>query len=70
MNFKNILTIIFVIFGQIACASPRRAQPARLGGKGNMRGLYARSSGLSPRQMVMLRKRMDLVNRRKYGRFA
>ena len=63
MNFKMILTIIFVFFAQTVCA-------AWLGGKGNMRGLLTRSSGLSPRQMILLRKQLHLIQQRKYGRFA
>ena len=63
MNFKLILTIIFVLFAQMVCA-------ARLGGKGNMRGILTRFSGLSPRQMILLREKMAEIQRRKYGRFA
>ena len=46
MNFKMILTVVFVLFAQMVCA-------ARLGGKGNMRGILTRFSGLSPRQMIL-----------------
>ena len=63
MNFKMILTIIFLIFVTASAG-------ARLGGRGNMRGLLTQSSGLSPRQMMMLRKKLYLVQKMKYGRFA
>ena len=63
MNFKMILTMILLICVTVSTA-------ARLGGKGNMRGLLARSSGLSPRQMTMLRNQLHLARKRKYGRFA
>ena len=58
-----ILTMIVLICVTVSTA-------ARLGGKGNMRGLLARSSGLSPRQMTMLRNQLHLARKRKYGRFA
>ena len=63
MNFKMILTMILLICVTVSTA-------ARLGGKGNMRGLLARSSGLSSRQMTILRNQLYLARKRKYGRFA
>ena len=63
MNFKLIITAIFLLFITASSA-------ARLGFKGNMRGLLTRASGLSPRQMMMLRKQLQLAQNRRYGRFA
>ena len=63
MNFKMIATLMFLIC--TTCSSA-----ARLGKGGNMRGLLTQSSGLSPRQMMILRKELYLVQKRKYERFA
>ena len=63
MNFKMIFTIIFLIVITSSSA-------ARLGGKGNMRGMLTRASGLSSRQMILLRKQLYFAQKRKYGRFA
>ena len=58
-----ILSIILVVMATLSTAS-------RLGFNGNMRGLLDRASGLSPRQMILLRKQLYLAQKRKYGRFA
>ena len=58
-----ILSIILVVMATFSTAS-------RLDFNGNMRGLLDRSSGLSPRQMILLRKQLYLAQKRKYGRFA
>ena len=63
MNFKMIFTIIFLI-------SITSSSAARLGGKGNMRGMLTRASGLSPQKMILLRKQLNFAQKRKYGRFA
>ena len=62
MNFKVILAIILAIFVTTNNA-------ARLGGKGNMRGVATKFSGLSPKQMKLLKKLLQQRQKQKYGRF-
>ena len=63
MKFQIILAIILTLF--VAANNA-----ARLGGKGNMRGVATRFSSLSPRQVMMIKKLLQQRQKRKYGRFA
>ena len=63
MKFQIILAIILAIF--VAASNA-----ARLGGKGNMRGVATKFSSLSPRQVMMIKKLLQQRQKRKYGRFA
>ena len=63
MKFQIILAFILTIFVAVSNA-------ARLGGKGNMRGVATKFSSLSPRQIILMKKLIQQRQRRKYGRFA
>ena len=63
MKFQIILAIILTLF--VAANNA-----ARLGGKGNMRGVATKFSSLSPRQVMMIKKLLQQRQKRKYGRFA
>ena len=62
LNMKMISLIL-----QLIVASTAFGSGAKLGGKGNMRGVRTRFSGLSPRQVAVLKL---MMNRKRYGRFA
>ena len=59
----NIFSLLFAVFSVFSNA----VMSARLGGKGNMRGVVTRYSGLSPREAALLR---FMLKRKRYGRFG
>ena len=63
MKFQIILAIILTLF--VAANNA-----ARLGGKGNMRGVATKFSSLSPRQVMLIKQPLQQRQKRKYGRFA
>ena len=56
----NIFSLLFAVFS----VSSNAVMSARLGGKGNMRGVVTRYSGLSPREAALLRL---MLKRKRYG---
>lgn len=60
----KFLHVIIFTFSFIICDA------ARLGGKGNMRGVVTQYSGLSPKQMMLFKIMLKLHQNSKYGRFA
>ena len=62
----NLLQMIFTVL----LFTNATAGKIRLGGKGNMRGTITRSSGLTPRQILMIKKIMQARQKLQYGRFA
>ena len=63
---ENIMNIIHY-FLQLIVATSAFVSGARLGGKGNMRGVRTRYSGLSPKEVAVLK---FMLQRKRYGRFA
>ena len=62
----NILHFLITII-MLAC---NFTDASRLGGKGNLRGLVTKYSGLSPIQIRILRRRIMREQKILYGRFA
>ena len=63
MNILHFLITIILLACNFTDAS-------RLGGKGNLRGLVTKYSGLSPIQIRILRRRIMREQKILYGRFA
>ena len=63
MKFQIILAIILTLF--VAANNA-----ARLGGKGNMRGVATKFSSLSPRQVMLIKQLLQQRQKTKSGRFA
>ena len=59
----NIVVLLFAII----CALSNFVFAGRLGGKGNMRGVRTRFSGLTPHEAALLKL---FLRKRRYGRFA
>ena len=64
MNFFQIIFTVCLILCSVT------AHASRLGGKGNMRGTITKYSGLTPRQILMIKRIIQAKKKLHYGRFA